>query len=345
MVTSPVSPTPDHLRKLLRLVAGLFIVLALGAACSGPSGVEVSHDWRGVDGFVATDVDGLVTVAGLDPERSRARNLAVLPGRDDDDPVSGPVVARRRNGDALLIRPATGGRDVLYRIESGNDALSRVGGLTRGARLYPWTDGWVEVAPSGSGASARALRSDLTQVFAMQLPITPDVVATDGAHRLCVAANGKASARLVTVDLQRQRSSEPIGLPSTIGVLGCTDQGPLVGVEVDPGAAGDSAPTARLVDGRVRMLEVDGGRLDALLVDGRTGYAVVGSGNALSALTVDLRSERMLDTHPLGKLEVADDAFLTGRSLVVAGDDRAAVMDLRTGAVASMKLAGPVFPG
>ena len=329
----------------MRLVAALFIVIALGAGCSGPSGVEVSHDWRGVTGVVAADVDGLVTVTGLDPGRSESRNLAVLPTRDDDDPVSGPVVVRQRNGDSLLIRPTTGGRDLLYRIESGDDALDRVGSVAGGARLYPSANGWAEVVAQGTGASVRVLTADLSEVFAMRLAIAPDVVATDGARHLCVAANGEGTARVVSVDLQQRRSSDPIGLRSTVGVLGCTDQGPLVGVESDPAAESGSAPTARLVDGRVRALEIDGGRLDAMLPDGRTVYAVVARGSTVSVLTVDLASGRTLDVHRLGKVEVTDDAFLIDHSLVVAGDERAAVLDLTTGVVGTVTLAGPVFPG
>jgi hypothetical protein len=314
------------------------------AACSSSSGVDVSHDWSGVHGYVVADVNGLETVVGIDTDHGQARSLVVIPQRSDDDAAEGPLISRNGTGMTYLQRPTDAGPSTLYRLAVGDSAANRVGTLSGQSRLYPISNGWAEVGPGPGGSTVRLLGSDLKVRSRLNIPVRPDVVATDGRSRVCIASNTETSSAVVAVDLQNGAVGRLEAYPAPIDALACRDGKPLIAISGAIGAASKAAPEIRLTDGKPDRIEVIRGRLDGFVVSLGRAYAVVAVRKSLYVLVVDLANGRTLSTHLLRGLQVADDVFLTSGGLVVAGGNSAAVFNPGTGKVATFALPGQVYP-
>ncbi|HET6153931.1 MAG TPA: hypothetical protein VFE15_13335 [Marmoricola sp.] len=329
---------------VVRRGIALALALVVFTACSGPSGVDVSHDWSGIDGFLLMKVDGLVTVTGIDSVRGRARPMIVIPSRSDDDDVLAPQIARSSDGTALITRPRTSSTGVLYRIGIGDPSAERVGTVADGSRIYPWAGGWVEVAPRGSGSLVRVLDARLHEIRSVTVPIALDQVATDGADHVCLASGG-TTPRGSSVDLVSATVSRSTAVTAG-GILGCVSGRPVVVIARDASGTRPmpAAGSVHLVRGPTAEVQLPVGRIDGVVASGDDLYAVVGIGSKLVALDIDLGAGTVGTAIDLTGLVAADDLYIAAQSLVVADGDNATILDLATDHVTRVSLPGQVFP-
>lgn len=326
-----------------RLVAAALAAAALtaSAGCSGSGGVTVSKDWSGVTGVVLASVSGQRTVVGVDTAHNRARSLIVVPDKQSDDHVRSAALSRRSDGTTYLSQPQTNGSALVYSIGKGSDSVDGVGTLAGGGTLYPTAAGWVTVLQSGTGGRAQAWSTALDRGRSYPLPITPRSVATDGHDAVCVSDLGDAGTRAAALNVGTGTVSGAASAPGLVTAsVGCWRGAPVVAGTVDGGSGPVTVQVQR--SSPVRVL-FSAGRLDRFVVTGDLATAVLGTDSGLQLLVVDLTSGRITRTVPVPKLAVADDFFTDGSHWVIAGDDRAAVVDRATGAVAVFALPGQVL--
>ncbi|MGX1270936.1 hypothetical protein [Streptomyces phaeoluteigriseus] len=239
MNVNPVNPpTPratTHTRPRTSAALGALGALTttaalLATACSGPGGVDLGTDWKGASAFALADVDGLVTVVGVNADRSRAQSLAVVPQQADDDRAVSPQIVELADGRWLVTVPRKGGKpDRRYLVNRADHTLDGLGGDERLRRVLPGKTLVAEVAglpdaksASGSPESTVLVRNpaDWSTRREVKVPGTVGLAASDPASdTVCLGGGSGSGTRLSVVRLTDGKVTAVAG-PAGLDVTG-----------------------------------------------------------------------------------------------------------------------------
>lgn len=355
----PVNPPMPHettharVRALLPLVA-LATTAGLLTACSGPGGVDLGTDWKGASAFVLADVDGLVTIVGIDADRSRAESLAVVPQQADDDRAVSPQIVELADGRWLVTVPRKGGKpDRRYLVNRADHTLDGLRGDERLRRVLPGKTLLAEVAglPDARSASGAAQSTVLVRDPAdwstrreVRVPGTIGLAASDPASDTVCLGSGSGSGTGVTVVRLTDGRVTVVPAPAGLDVteLACPSGHPVVVGSPVEGAAGSvRVSVTRSADGTA--VSVAGGRADAVAATGTSIVVAVATGTGTDLVEVDAGTGRQVHRVRLGGLAEARGLTRTPAGWLVHGEDSVTRVDLGTGATERFDLPGTLL--
>jgi hypothetical protein len=325
------------------LLAATISVTAGLTSCTGTAGVEVSKDWSGITDYTVADVNGLATVVGIDTRRDQARSMIVVPDQDADSDVLGPVVSRRGSR-TLVARPTKQDTSQVYRVVTGDPAVSRVGTTSGTVPLMAAAGGWVELTTDSEGSRAQVLGPRLEPVGG-PVSLEPSIraAATDGGTTLCVTYGDGRTTRAAVADLAAGHVSAPVDVTDLGEVaVGCWRGRTLV-----VGAADPTARPKLVTGGSVVALRVPADAIDAVQVIGDTAAVAVVVGSTAQVRFFDLTTGGLVRSATIAGMDTVIDLFPSGaghENLIAVGEDDVAVVNRRTGAVSSFPLPGRSRP-
>ncbi|WP_030620323.1 hypothetical protein [Streptomyces sclerotialus] len=351
--------------RLRRAAAALALVSALTAAtaaCGGPGGVELGTDWKGARNFALADVNGELTVVGVNPERDTAEPLVVVPSQKDDDRTLAPQIVRLADDRWVLAVPRKGGKpDRLYEVDREERAVAvQRPGLEATYGLYPAKSAVAAVpgfADRKGGDSTVRVRKggdgDWSTVRTVKVPGTVSLAASDTtSDRLCVSQDAKDAkdaedtadgGTAAVVDLESGTVTDA-GAPRKLRVqqLACADGRPvLAGTVGAPGStsAGSGAVEARRKGG-VTVLTSDGARFDQVAADGGSLVAAVFHKDRESLVRLDARTGEETARVRVPGLADAEGMQRTKGGWLLFSDNAAVRVDLDKGTTKRIPLPG-----
>ncbi|MFJ8946572.1 hypothetical protein ACIRG4_25630 [Streptomyces sp. NPDC102395] len=266
----------------------------LAAACAGPGGPELEHDWSGATTLALARVDGLVTVVGVDPRQARARSLAVVPQRSDDTETLSPRLVRLADGRWLVSVPREGhGPDRRYLVNRRERVLDSLPGDERLRLVLPGRTLVAEVASLPDAETAgRAPAStllvrdpaDWSTLRELKVPGSVELAASDpGSDRVCLGGGTRVTVAELTGGRVR-----PVTVPAGEDIVGlaCPGGRPVI-VRSDVGRSpgGVRATLARTED--ATTVTVAGGRLDGVAAHGSSIVLAVADGDSTQVIEID----------------------------------------------------------
>jgi hypothetical protein len=332
------------MRRRSRAV-GVVVLVATLSGC-GPGGVQVGHDWQGAELLAISKVNGQRVVIGIYPAARRAESLIVIPSKRQDDPDLGPRILRPAGGPWLVTVPERQGASVLYRIDSGQEALVGIGAIAGGRSVLPAGPEAVLVAADSAAigildvASGRVIRT-------VGATVRPTFTADSAAPAtLCAAQSGESGVEVATVALSTGRATSPTRLPATsVTALGCRGGRPLLVSSV-------VAQVGMPPESTVELREGTANGVDQLIVRGAVGAAVLTTANSIflavsdnarsEVVELDGRTGHQVRRIAVNGIPVVRGLYETAKGLVVVGDDRAAAIDA-TGPADEFRLPGPLI--
>ncbi|WP_330349058.1 hypothetical protein [Streptomyces sp. NBC_00582] len=259
------------------------------AACSGPGGVELGHDWAGASTFALVRVDGLVTVVGIDGERARAESLAVVPQQADDTDAVAPRLVRLGDGRWLVTVPRrSGGPDRRYLVNRTDHVLDGMAGDTRLRLVLPARTRVAEVAglpdlPGGHSSVLVRDPGDWSVRRRLSVAGTVGLVASDtGSDTVCLG--GEAGVTVADLRSGRVRAVAGSAGPDVTG-LACPGGRPVV-VRARPSDGGAVRAAVTRTAGATTV-SVTGGRVDAVAARGTTVVIAVAAGGDTELVEID----------------------------------------------------------
>ncbi|POX39034.1 hypothetical protein C3486_20375 [Streptomyces sp. Ru73] len=345
--------------------AGLLTALAATACSVEPGGVELGKDWKGARAFALSEVDGQLTVIGVNPVKGKAEPLVVVPSQADDNDTLAPQIVRLADGRWMISVPRKGGKpDRLYALDRKDHSVAVQGaGVESLHGLFP-ARSRVAAVPGlpdedthggkGTGGPSAILvqnPADWTTDRTVRVPGTVSLAASSrGSDTLCVtrdAADGKGRTRVSTVGLTDGKVTEAAAAPEgfTVQQLACADGTPvLAGAGSTQGktSAGSGRLDVAHKDGNV-IVTADGGRVDQLAVDGDTLVAAVFHKDHERLVTLDMTSGK--ETHRVTLPGLTDAAGLqhTERGWLALSDEGAVLTDPASGATKKIGLPGKLL--
>ncbi|MDF6044305.1 hypothetical protein LRD69_19625 [Streptomyces sp. JH14] len=277
---------------------------ALTTACSGPGGVDLGNDWQGSRTFALADVDGLVTVVGINPDKPRAESLVVVPQQADDDDAISPHIVELADGRWLLTVPRKGGKpDRRYEIDRKDHTLDGMTGDERLRRILPGKSLVAEVAglPDTKSASGAAESSVLvrdpanwTTKRVIKVPGIIDLAASDPASDTICLGSDSGGTRISVADLANGRVTS-VSVPKGLDVkdLACPSGHPVIVGSPAAGRSGD-VKVSLTRSAAETVVRVDGGRVDAVAATGSSLVVAVATGNDTELVEVDSASGKEL---------------------------------------------------
>lgn len=329
---------------MARWVRGRLLLAAvvLTAACSGPGGVTLGHDWDGASTFALVRVDGLVTVVGINVREGRAESLAVVPQQADDSDVVSPHMVRLADGRWLVSVPRErGGADRRYLVNREDHVLDGVRGGEGLRRVLPGKTLVAEVAglPGAGGVSSVLVKDpgDWTTRREVRVPGTIGFAASDpAADSVCLGGEADVSvAQLGSGKVTR------VAVGREVVGLACPAGRPVVVVAGAGSGAGSAAVGARVVrTDSATTVSVSGGRVDAVAADGASIVVAVGVGNDTEVVEVDGRDGRELHRVRVEGFPASQDVVRTRDGWLVYAEESVARVDLVDGRVRTFGLPG-----
>ncbi|MFD5255015.1 hypothetical protein ACFWM5_19490 [Streptomyces bobili] len=340
--------TPRH--SLLLAVLASTVLLA--TACSGPAGVELGKDWKGSTSLVLVEVDGLVTVVGVNPDRGRAESLAVVPQQADDDHSVSPQLVELADGRRVLTVPREGNRpDRRYQVDRDDHVLD---GMTNGERLRRLLPGRTLVAEvaglpdRGSATRHIAVSSVLVKEPAhwtvkreLTIPGTIGLAASDPASdRICLAGGAKVFVAELTTG-----KVTPVSLPSGMDVenLACPGGHPvIVGMPSTSDSSGVVNATLIRTDGETTV-SVTGGRVDAVAATGTSVLLAVATDGDTEIVELDTITGQELHRATVKGLPASLDIAATSAGWLLYTEHSVTRVDPPTGRTKTFDLPGTLL--
>ncbi|WP_282702884.1 hypothetical protein [Streptomyces sp. CC219B] len=284
------------MRARTRLLPALCSTLALTAACAGPGGVELGHDWRGATTFALARVDGLVTVVGVNARAGRAESLVVVPQQADDTDAVSPGIVELADGRWLLGVPRDGGGpDRRYVINRTDHVLDGMAGDERLRRVLPGKNLVAEVPglPDRAGTSGVLVKdpSDWSTRRELRIPGTIGLAASDpGTDTVCLADGDR---QVHVVDMHDGETT-PVPVPTDLEImdLACPSGRPVV-VGARSSASGPLRTDLTRTD-TATTVSVAGGRPDAVAATGSSIVLAVSTGQDTEIVELDAVSGKQL---------------------------------------------------
>ncbi|MFI1702043.1 hypothetical protein [Streptomyces bobili] len=360
---NPVNPltlrtaTPARVRTALSAAALTATAALLATACSGPGGVDLGTDWKGASAFALAEVDGLVTVVGVNADTSRAESLAVVPQQADDDRAVSPQIVELADGRWLVTVPRKGGKpDRRYLVDRADHTLDGLRGDERLRRVLPGKTLVAEVAglpdaksASGSPESTVLVRdpADWSTRREVRIPGTIGLAASDPASDTVCLAEGSGSGTRVSVVRLADGKVTAVARPAGLDVTGlaCPAGRPVV--------VGAPAGSTSVASGKVRVsvtrnaadtaVSVDGGRADAVAATGTTIVVAASTGGDTDLVEVDAGTGRELRRARVEGLAAAQHLTRTPAGWLVYGEDSVVRVNLGSGATERFDLPGTLL--
>ncbi|MEV6180796.1 hypothetical protein [Streptomyces sp. NPDC052015] len=343
------APTPRGRRRIPRpflLLAALASAAALTTtACSGPGGVELGTDWEGSSTFALAEVDGLVTVVGIDPAEPGAQSLAVVPQQADDDDSVSPHIVRLADGRWMLSVPRTNGKpDRRYLVNREDHTLDGMTGDERLRRTLPGRTLVAEVAglPGADGKSSVLVKNpaDWTTERELEVPGTIGLAASDPASDVvCVAAGNTVS----TADLTTGKVT-PVPVPKglTVDQLACPAGHPVV-VGAPASAASGRVAVSLTRQAAVTTVSVTGARADAVAARGSSIVVAAAKGDDTELIEVDAHSGKELRRATVRGMAASLALTPTSAGWLLYAEDSVTRVDLATGKTKRFDLPGTLL--
>ncbi|MFF8191303.1 hypothetical protein ACF05L_10610 [Streptomyces bobili] len=354
-VIPPTSRTrPARLRTPLSAAALTATAALLATACSGPGGVDLGTDWKGASAFALAEVDGLVTVVGVNADKSRAESLAVVPQQADDDRSVSAQIVELADGRWLVTVPRKGGKpDRRYLVNRADHTLDGLRGDERLRRVLPGKTLVAEVAglpdaksASGSPESTVLVRNpaDWSTRREVRVPGTIGLAASDpGSDTVCLAGGSGSGTRVSVVRLTDGKVTAVAG-PAGLDVTGlaCPSGRPVV-----------VGSPAESTSGKVRVsvtrnaagtaVSVDGGRADAVAATGTSIVVAASTGGDTDLVEVDAGTGREMRRARVEGLAAAQHLTSTPAGWLVYGEDSVIRVNLDSGATEWFDLPGTLL--
>ncbi|WP_369247554.1 hypothetical protein [Streptomyces sp. R41] len=360
----PYPPTtPERPGRLTGPARAVLLSVALGTtaalttACSGPGGVDLGTDWKGSSTFALAKVNGLVTVVGINPDKSRAQSLAVVPQQADDDDSISPHIVRLADGRWLLTVPRKGGKpDRRYEIDRKDHTLDGMTGDERLRRILPGKTLVAEVAglpdtkaASGTADSSVLVRdpADWTTERELKVPGTVTLAASDAASDTVCLGSGSGTGTKISAARLTDGRITSVRVPSGLDVqdLACPSGHPVVVGSPASGAPGKSGAVkvALRRDADATAVSVDGGRADAVAATGSSIVVAVAAGGDTELVEVDATTGKELHRARVKGLTGSLDLTHTSAGWLVYAENTVTRVDLTTGKAKRFDLPGTLL--
>lgn len=334
---------------------------ALTTACSGPGGVDLGTDWKGARTFALARVDGLVTVVGINPDKSRAESLAVVPQQADDDDSISPHIVELADGRWLLTVPRKGDKpDRRYEVNVKDHTLDGLTGDERLRQILPGKTLVAEVAglPDSKSASGSAESSVLvrdpgnwTTKRELKIPGTIDFAASDpAADKLCLGSGSgggdteaDGNTKISVANLTDGRITA-VSVPSGLDVsgLGCPSGHPVVVGSPAKGSSGD-VKVSLTRSAAETVVSVDGGRTDAVAATDSSIVVAVADGSDTELVEVDSATGRELHRARVKGLAGTLNITPTSAGWLLYAENTVTRVDLGTGKAKRFDLPGTLL--
>ncbi|GGU32760.1 hypothetical protein [Streptomyces lavendofoliae] len=336
----------------------LLSALAVTAACSGPGGVDLGTDWKGSRTFALANVDGLVTVVGINPDKPRAESLAVVPQQADDDDAVSPQLVELAGGRWVVTVPRKGGKpDRRYELDVEDHTLDGMSGDGRLRRILPGKTLVAEVAglPDGKSADGAARSSVLVRDPArwttereLTVPGTVDFAASDRASdTVCLGSStedgSRAGTRVSVADLAGGKVT-PVPVPSGLDVkdLACPSGHPvIVGSPASAKSGGIKVSLDRTTSATV--VTVDGGRVDAVAATDTSIVVAAAAGNDTELVELDAAGGKELRRARVEDLAASSAITPTSAGWLVYAEESVTRVNLTTGETKRFDLPGTLL--
>ncbi|MEU9666590.1 hypothetical protein AB0E25_13540 [Streptomyces bobili] len=340
-----ITPRPPLLLAVLASTA------LLATACSGPAGVELGKDWKGSTSLVLAEVDGLVTVVGVNPDRARAESLAVVPQQADDDHAVSPQLVELADGRGVLTVPRKGNRpDRRYQVDRTDHVLDGMTDGERLRRLLPGRTLVAEVAGLPDRRSAQHLAASSVLVKdpmhwavkrELKIPGTIALAAADPiSDRICLAGDAKVFvAELTTGEVT------PVSVPSGMDVenLACPGGHPVIvgtaGTSDSPGVV-KTTLSGTLAETTV---SVSGGRVDAVAATGSSLLLAMATGDDTEIVELDTTTGRELHRATVKGVPASLDIAATSAGWLLYTEHSVTRVDPPTGRTKTFDLPGTLL--
>ncbi|MFD5266958.1 hypothetical protein [Streptomyces sp. NPDC058335] len=355
----PRPTTHARVRTPLSVAALAATAALLATACSGPGGVDLGTDWKGASAFALAEVDGLVTVVGVNADKSRAESLAVVPQQADDDRAVGPQIVELADGRWLVTVPRKGGKpDRRYLVNRADHTLDGLRGDERLRRVLPGRTLVAEVAglpdaksASGSPESTVLVRNpaDWSTRREVKVPGTIGLAASDPASDTVCLGSGSGSGSGTRVTVVRLTDGEVTTVAGPAGLdvtgLACPAGRPVVVGSPAEGASGASGKVRVSVTGNAAgtAVSVDGGRADAVAATGTSIVVAAATGGDTDLVEVDAGTGEELRRARVEGLAGAQHLTRTATGWLVYGEDSVTRVDLGSGATERFDLPGTLL--
>ncbi|MET7859491.1 hypothetical protein ABZS81_20145 [Streptomyces sp. NPDC005318] len=330
---------------------------ALTTACSGPGGVDLGNDWQGSRTFALADVDGLVTVVGINPDKPGAESLVVVPQQADDDDSISPHIVELADGRWMLTVPRKGGKpDRRYEVDRKDHTLDGMTGDERLRRTLAGKTLVAEVAglPDSKSATGTAESSVLvrdpanwTTKRVLEVPGTIDLAASDPASdTICLGSgpgDGSGGTRISVADLTDGRIAS-VSVPKGLDVkdLACPSGHPVIVGSPAAGRSGD-VKVSLTRSAAETVVQVDGGRVDAVAATGSSIVVAAATGNDTELVEVDATSGKELHRARIKDLAASLNITPISKGWLVYAENTVTRVNLTTGKAKQFNLPGTLL--
>jgi hypothetical protein len=351
--------TRKHLtRRAGLLLAGLGTTVALTTACSGPGGVDLGTDWKGSSTFALAKVDGLVTVVGINPDKSRAQSLAVVPQQADDDASISPHIVQLADGRWLLTVPRKNGKpDRRYEVNRKDHTLDGLTGDERLRRILPGRTLVAEVAglpdtksDKGDAETSVLVRdpADWATKRELKVPGTLTLAASDPASDTICLGSGSGTGTKISVARLTDGRITAVRVPSGLDVqeLACPAGRPVVVGSPASGSAGTSGGAVKVAltrGGDATVVSVHGGRVDAVAATDSSVVVAVATGGGTELVEVDATTGKELHRARVKGLTGSLNLTHTSAGWLVYAEKTVTRVDLTTGRTKRFDLPGTLL--
>ncbi|WP_217209937.1 hypothetical protein [Streptomyces sp. AC550_RSS872] len=340
--------------RAILLLAALSSTAALTTACSGPGGVDLGDDWKGSRTFALAKVNGLVTVVGINPDKTRAESLAVVPQQADDDDSISPHIVQLADGRWLLTVPRKDGKpDRRYEINRTDHTLDGMTGDERLRRITPGKTLVAEAAglPDGKSAGGTAESSvlvkdpaDWTTKRQLKVPGTIELAASDPASDMICLGSGSGSDTKVSVANLTDGKVTPVPVPSGLEVtdLACPSGRPVV-VGSPASAKSRDVKISLKRTAAETVVTVDGGRVDAVAATDSSIVVAAATGNDTELVEVDAANGKELHRARVKDLAASLSITPTSTGWLVYAEQTVTRVNLVTGKTKQFDLPGTLL--
>ncbi|WP_050514427.1 hypothetical protein [Streptomyces rimosus] len=343
----PVSPVRTAL-----LLAALGSTAALTTACSaGPAGVELGDDWEGSKTFALAEVDGLVTVVGINPDRPGAQSLAAVPQQADDDDAVSPHIAQLADGRWVVTVPRKDDKpDRRYVVNRKDHTLDGMAGDERLRRILPGKTLVGEVAglpdtkaADGAPASSVLVRdpADWSTKRELKVPGTIGFAASDpSSDTVCLGSGSDTRPRISVANLSDGKVT-PVAVPDGLDVkaLACRAGHPVIAGS-DPSGKSGRVKVSVTAGADATTVSVNGGRVDAVRATGSSIVVAAAKGKDTELVEVDATSGKELHRARVKDLAASLNITPTSAGWLVYTENTVTRVNLTTGETKQFDLPG-----
>ncbi|GFH34960.1 hypothetical protein [Streptomyces pacificus] len=354
LTTRKHPPRPARPARMALLLAALGTTAALTTACSGPGGVDLGDDWKGASTFALAEVNGLVTVVGINPDKPGAQSLAVVPQQADDDDAVSPHIVHLADGRWLVTVPRKDGKpDRRYEINRTDHTLDGMTGDERLRRTLPGKTLVAEVAglPDGKSANGTAESSvlvkdptDWTTTRELKVPGTIGFAASDPASDALCLGSGSDNATKVSVANLADGNVTSVPVPAGLAVkaLACPAGHPVIAGSPASGTSGD-VKVSLTRGAAATVVSVNSGRVDAIAATDSSIVIAAAQGGNTELVEVDAASGEELHRARIKGLAASLNVTRTASGWLVYDENTVTRVNPATGKTTQFKLPGTLL--